>query len=252
MEIAFKLLTKFWYLWLLIIAAGVLEVFMPKIKGAIGEKSVAFVLSGLDKTKYKLINNIMLQVGNKTTQIDHVIVSNYGIFVIETKNYKGWIIGKEFDDKWKQVIYKRKEKLHNPIKQNYGHIQALKEVLNDFQDINYISIIAFTTRAELKVTSKTDVVYTINLHKTIKKYKDENIPDLVKEDVYAKLISLNVDSKETRKTHVKAIHKTLAEKNIKVNSGICPKCGGTLVLRNGKYGKFKGCSSFPKCRFIAK
>src|SRR5450631_2320313 len=98
MEMLFELSTKFWYLWLLVIVAGVLEIFMPKIKGAIGEKSVAFFLSGLDKTKYKLINNIMLQVGNKTTQIDHVIVSNYGIFVIETKNYKGWIVGNEFDD----------------------------------------------------------------------------------------------------------------------------------------------------------
>ncbi|MCB2339080.1 NERD domain-containing protein [Clostridium estertheticum] len=252
MEMLFELSTKFWYLWLLIIAAGVLEVYMPKIKGAIGEKSVAFFLSGLDKTKYKLINNIMLSVGNKTTQIDHVIVSNYGIFVIETKNYKGWIVGNEFDDNWKQVIYKHKEKLHNPIKQNYGHIQALKEVLNDFKDIKYISIIAFTTRAEVKVKSKTDVVYTINLSKTIKKYNIENITDLVKEDVYKKLISLNVDSKETRKTHVKAIHKTLAEKDIKVNSGFCPKCGGKLVLRNGRYGQFKGCGNFPRCRFISK
>lgn len=118
MGILFELLTKFWYLWLLVIADGVLELFMPKIKGYFGEKSVAFFLSKLDDTKYKVINNIMLQVGNKTTQIDHVVVSNYGIFVIETKNYKGWITGNEFDEYWKQTIYKRKEKLHNPIKQN--------------------------------------------------------------------------------------------------------------------------------------
>jgi formylmethanofuran dehydrogenase subunit E len=126
----------------------------------------------------------------------------------------------------------------------------LKDILKDFGDINYISIVAFTTRAELKVTSKTDVVYTINLPKTIKKYKYENITDLVKDDVYLKLISLNIDSKETRKTHVKAIHRTLDEKRIKVNSDICPKCGGNLILRYGKFGKFKGCSNFPKCRFI--
>ena len=134
----------------------------------------------------------------------------------------------------------------------YRNLELYEGWITDFGDINYISIVAFTTRAELKVTSKTDVVYTINLPKTIKKYKTENITDLVKEDVYTKLISLNVDSKETRKTHVKAIHKTLAEKDMKVNKGICPKCGGKLVLRNGKYGQFKGCSSFPKCRFIAK
>jgi hypothetical protein len=81
----------------------------------------------------------MLQVGNKTTQIDHIVVSNYGIFVIETKNYKGWIMGNEYDEYWRQVIYKRKEKLYNPIKQNYGHILALKGVLKNFSDLNYIS-----------------------------------------------------------------------------------------------------------------
>ena len=252
MEILFEMLMKFWYLWVIVIVVWILEIFMPKIKGFFGEKSVAFFLSGLDKTKYKTINNIMLKIGNKTTQVDHVIVSNYGIFVIETKNYKGWIIGNEFDDNWKQVIYKRKEKIHNPIKQNYGHIQALKEILNDFKDINYISIVAFTTKAELKVTSKTDVVYTINLPKTIKKYNDENINNLVKEEIYTKLLSLNVDSKETRKSHVKEIHKTLSENRIKVNSGVCPKCGGLLILRNGKYGQFKGCDNFPRCRFIEK
>jgi len=65
-----------------------------------------------------------------------------------------------------------------------------------------------------------DVVYIINLPKAIKKYNIENTTDLVKDDIYAKLISLNIDSKETRRTHVKAIHKTLAEKDIKVNRGM--------------------------------
>jgi ribulose bisphosphate carboxylase small subunit len=252
MKILFEVLTKLWYLWVLVIAVGVLEIFMPKIKGYLGEQSVAFLLSKLDETKYKVINNIMLQVGNKTTQIDHVVVSNYGIFVIETKNYKGWIIGNEYDDNWKQVIYKRKEKLHNPIKQNYGHIQALKEVLNDMPDINYISIVAFTTKADLKVTTKTEVVYTINLPKTIKKYNNETIADSVKEKVYAKLISLNIDSKENRRAHVESIHSNLAEKRNKVKKDICPKCGGILVERKGKYGQFKGCSNYPKCRYILK
>jgi hypothetical protein len=252
MGVLFELLTKFWYLWLLIIAAGVLELFMPKIKGYFGEKSVALMLSSLDKTKYKVINNIMLQVGDKTTQIDHVVISNYGVFVIETKNYKGWITGNEFDDYWRQTIYKRKEKLHNPIKQNYGHIQALKEVLVEFNDINYISIVAFTTKADLKVTVKTDVVYTINLPKTIRKYTTETLTDSVKEQILNRLTLLNIDNKDNRKAHVEAIHKTVSEKNSKVNSDICPRCGSQLVLRNGKYGQFKGCSNFPKCRFIAK
>ncbi|MFL0198745.1 NERD domain-containing protein [Clostridium sp. WILCCON 0269] len=252
MKTLLELVTRFWYLGLLVVIAGILEVFIPKIKGYFGEKSVAFVLSSLDETKYKVINNIMLRIGDKTAQIDHVIVSNYGIFVIETKNYKGLIIGNQFDNNWNQIIYKRKENLYNPIKQNYGHIQALKKILSQFGDIRYISIVAFTTNADLKVTSKTDVVYTINLINTIKKYDDECITDFDKDKIFSKLFSLNIDNKENRKAHVQAIRNNLNEKNNKINNDMCPRCGEKLVLRNGKYGQFKGCSNFPKCRFTVK
>jgi hypothetical protein len=246
------LLKDFWYIWVLIILVNVYRLFLPRIKGYFGEKSVALFLSRLDPAKYKVINNIMLQIGNRTTQIDHVVISNYGIFVIETKNYQGWILGNEYDDYWTQVLYKRKERLRNPIKQNYGHVKALKEVLGEHENINYVSIVTFTTKADLKVRTDTEVVYTVNLLKAIREYETETIADSVKEQIYSKLISLNVDNKENRKAHVQAIHNNLEEKNNKVAVNICPKCGGNLVLRNGKYGQFKGCSNFPKCRFIAK
>ena len=32
----------------------------------------------------------------------------------------------------------------------------------------------------------------------------------------------------------------------------CPKCGGQLIHRNGKYGIFIGCSNYPKCKYIRK
>lgn len=243
---------QLWYLWLMILVVGVLSLFGPKIKGYFGEKSVAFFLTRLDQTKYMIINNIMLQEGNRTSQIDHVVVSNYGVFVIETKNYKGWIIGDEYDDYWKQVIYKRREKFRNPIKQNYGHVQALREKLSDYPDINFIPIVVFTTKADLKVTTKSEVVYTINLAKTIKKYASEQINDADKEKIYMRLLSLNVDNNENRKAHVQAIHSNLQESRNKTDNNICPKCGGTLIEKNGKYGRFKGCSNYPKCRFTVK
>lgn len=252
MNTLIETLKSTWYIWALVLAAGIVSIFLPRIKGFFGEKSVAFFLSRLDPAKYKVINNIMLQAGSRTTQIDHVVVSNFGIFVIETKNYKGWIMGNEFDDYWTQVIYKRKEKLHNPIRQNYGHIQALKEALNEHADVNYISIVAFTTKADLKVKASTDVVYTVGLPKTIRKYITETISDSDKDQIYERLLSLNIYNKENRKAHVEAIHNNLADKHKKVVANVCPKCGGELVLKNGKYGQFKGCSNYPKCRFIVK
>lgn len=252
MKTIIELLTGFWYLWLLIALGIILQILGPKIKGYFGEQSVSFFLSRLDETKYKVINNIMIKVGDRTTQIDHIVVSNYGVFVIETKNYKGWITGNEYDDYWKQTIYKRKEKLRNPIKQNYGHIQALKEHLSEYPDINFISIVAFTTKADLKVNTKAHVIYTIKLPKVIRSYEVESISDSISDLIYSKLMSLNVDSKENRKEHVKAIHNDIDDKRNKVKNDICPKCGGNLVLRNGKHGQFKGCSNYPRCRFIAK
>lgn len=52
----------------------------------------------------------------------------YGIFVIETKNYKGWIYGSERDRQWTQVIYKRKERFQNPLRQNCRHTKVLSEL----------------------------------------------------------------------------------------------------------------------------
>jgi hypothetical protein len=61
-----------------------------KIKGVIGEKITAVILKFLNKSEYKVVNNLVLMLGDQTTQIDHVVISEFGIFVIETKNYKGW------------------------------------------------------------------------------------------------------------------------------------------------------------------
>ncbi|MDU2025000.1 MAG: nuclease-related domain-containing protein, partial [Finegoldia magna] len=71
----------------------VLKILWPRIKGYMGEAVVKIKLSSLDKEKYSVINNLVLENrgGNTySTQIDHLVISTYGIFSIETKNYKGF------------------------------------------------------------------------------------------------------------------------------------------------------------------
>jgi len=245
-----KALLELWYLWLLVVIVFVYRLFKPKIKGVIGEKTISVFLSRLDPSKYKVINDLMLKTDGRTSQIDHVVVSNYGLFVIETKNYKGWILGDEHGEQWTQVIYKRKEKFYNPIRQNYGHIQALKQNLQEYQEINYIPIIVFSINAELKVKTNSKVIYSVNLLKTIREYMSESLTDQQKEEIYSKLTKLNVCEKEVRTQHVDGIHKKKAEVAQKLGSNRCPKCGGGLIMRKGKYGDFKGCSNYPKCRFV--
>ena len=110
-------------------------------KGKLGERSVSKRLKRLDNNKYKVINDVILKTSRGTSQIDHLVVSNYGIFVIETKNYQGWIVGSENADNWQQIIYNKKNFFRNPIKQNYGHIKAIEENLKVNNKIEYISII---------------------------------------------------------------------------------------------------------------
>lgn len=222
----------------------------PNIKGNIGERKVAKALNTLDNNEYKIVNNLIIRTDRGTTQIDHVVISVYGIFVIETKNYKGLIFGNEYDDNWKQVIYKRSERFRNPIKQNYGHVAALKERLNLEKDLLIISIIAFTNRASLKVNTQTPVMYDNNVVSYIRSYNNKVISENYVKRIYYDLLMSNIDSKDTRKEHVQNIRKNLRERENNIRNNICPRCGKELVKRKGKNGDFIGCSGFPKCRFI--
>lgn len=100
-------------------------------KGILGEWQVNLLIKFfLDKNQYHLIKNVTLPTfieGKEqgTTQIDHIIVSKYGIFVVETKNMKGWIFGNEKQKQWTQQIFKHKSKFQNPLHQNYKYIKIL-------------------------------------------------------------------------------------------------------------------------------
>ena len=138
----------------------------------------------------------------------------------------------------------------NPLHQNYGHVKALGDVLN-LDEKYFISIVCFSNQAKLKVDSKSCVTYLDYLVKEIKTFDKE----LVKEDIEEiknKLIKLNIEDKQIRKSHVKDIRTKVKTDNEKSDNMLCQKCGGQLVKRNGKYGEFIGCSNYPKCRFIRK
>ena len=224
--------------------------YKSKIKGVIGEKSISSILYFLDKSKYKVINDIVLKKGTKTSQIDHIVISEFGIFVIETKNYKGWIVGNENSEYWTQVLFKRKERIYNPIKQNLGHINALKNCLSSYSNINYIPIVVFSTKSEIKVNSTTDVINSHQLIATIKKYYEINLTETQKEEIFQKIKDANVVGTYDKNKHVKSIKKVVQKRKTFIQENKCPECGGNLVLRSGKFGEFLGCISYPRCKFI--
>ena len=107
-----------------------------------------------------------------------------------------------------------------------------------------------TSQIDHVVVSNSKVIYSVNLLKTIREYTVESLTDLQKEAIYSKLITLNVCEKEVRTQHVAGINKKKTEVAQQLGSNRCPKCGGELLKRKGKYGDFKGRSNYPKCRFV--
>lgn len=249
-----ELIINFWYLWVIIILIALYKLFKPKIKGVLGETTVKLILTELPRDKYIVLNDVLINCDHGTTQIDHVVVSVYGLFVIETKNYSGWILGKESDEYWVQSIYGKKNRFKNPIRQNYGHVKALKSLLSNYPSLPINSIIAFSTQCELKVTcDKTPVLYMPQVSQCIKDYSVMEYIDYNTVCEICSLISNNdIKDVEQRKQHVADIKNEINDTNAKIANGICPKCGGKLVNRNGKYGPFVGCSNYPKCRFTIK
>ena len=103
-----------------------------QVRGWIGEKMtrIAIFLS-LDKKIYQRFHDVIINSPDGTTQLDHVIISPYGIFVIETKNMSGWIFGSEKDLNWTQSLNggRTKCKFQNPLTQNYRRTKCLSEYL---------------------------------------------------------------------------------------------------------------------------
>lgn len=240
---------------LIVVIPIILLIFLLKqlpSKGAIGEKRVAHILKKLPEDKYKVINNILIQNNGYTTQIDHIVISIYGIFVIETKTYQGWIYGGENSDYWTQNIYGHKYQLRNPIHQNYGHIKTIKNILQEYPGLPYISIVAFSRQASLGVSSKTPVIYWNQILPVIYQFENRVLTERQVEMLANLITASNLDSKETRKEHKKTVRSNIQKRKETIKSGKCTRCGGTLVRRQGKYGSFYGCSNYPKCKYILK
>jgi hypothetical protein len=135
----------------------------PFIKGIFGEYKVKRLLNRyINKDQYHIINNIILPTDNGTTQIDHIVISKFGIFVIETKNINRWIAGDEKSPFWTQMTFRKKRQFQNPLRQNYQHIKTLENIL-EISEKSMYSIVALTGSYKFKGEMPAKVVDVKNL-----------------------------------------------------------------------------------------
>lgn len=173
-------------------------------KGNIAEYYTWKILDSQPEHK-KVLINLYVPNDNHTSEIDSILINKYGIFVIESKGYSGWIFGNEKDRTWTQVIYRNKNKFYSPILQNQNHILTLKKILNINDDTIFRSYIVFSERCTLK---------SIKVFKSnIKVIQRHQLNDILKKDyeLYGEVLS----NEDIEKINKKLLQYMYVDENIK-------------------------------------
>ncbi|MBI3739219.1 MAG: NERD domain-containing protein [Chloroflexi bacterium] len=141
-----------------------------------GEASVRnLIVSNFKAPNYYLLNNVTIPFQDGTTQVDHILVSTKGIFVIETKQYSGWIFGNGDSGQWTQVLYRVKSRFQNPLRQNYRHIKTLQQLLDFLPKEQIRSIVVFAGSAVFKSTMPNGVIYLNQLANYLSTFQEDVI-----------------------------------------------------------------------------
>jgi len=249
--IIIQLIITYWYLIPFVLLSVAIN--SAWFKGTTGEFVVNLSANlFLDKQKYHLIKNVTLPTDDGTTQIDHIIVSKYGLFVVETKNMKGWIFGNPNQKIWTQKIFKHSSKFQNPLHQNYKHVKTLESFLG-LQDYKIFSVVVFIGDNTFKTEMPENVTYGKGYIRYIKTktqvvLNEAEVTEITNKIKYGRL----AQSFKTTREHVKHVSQIVSDKEKRIT---CPSCGGSMILIETKQGqnvgkKFWGCSTFPKCRGI--
>lgn len=204
LEIGLGMMRQHWPILLVLIAISLLARVLrnPRLKGRVGEAMVSVgALRKLDKQRYRVFNDLVLPRpdGKRTTQIDHVVASPYGIFVIETKNYRGRIFGDPKARYWTQVLPGRKNRFQNPLHQNALHINALVKATGLPKD-HFKNLVHFVGDVVLKTELPPEV-----MTKGMLSYIRSHQAELVSFDELAAVVSVldgwRAQAKEGRRDH---------------------------------------------------
>ena len=219
----------------------------PTVKGARGERRVNSILDHqLPPGEYRVFHDVTLHTSRGPTQIDHIVVSRYGVFVIETKNYTGWIFGDARSKQWTQTIYGYKSRFQNPLRQNFKHTKAV-ELFLSLSPRCVHSVVVFVGNAEFKTDLPANVTHLRELCSYILSYRDLLL-DTRRVRQIAMMISDHKEGREFRQPPTLAVFS---------DEPLCPKCGERMVLRKARKGKnagseFWGCPRFPECSGVRK
>ncbi|WP_411368992.1 NERD domain-containing protein [Pseudidiomarina salilacus] len=232
-------------------------------KGKLGEALVNLAAKlRLDKSTYHLIKDVTLRAGDGTTQIDHIIVSVYGVFVVETKYYRGWIFGSAKQKTWTQSIYRRKYSFQNPLLQNYKHVQTLKKLLG-LDEHQVHSVVVFIGDSQFKTQMPANVAYGGAYVNYIRSFTTPVLSleqvEAIKQLIHSNALTRSLKTDRQHRDYLRDKFATPEPANAEAQTSeminTCGKCGAEMKLRTATRGankgqQFWGCSGYPKCRNV--
>lgn len=185
-----------------------------EIKGTEGEMKIASILKSIPGNGKILLNTYIPKINNhkEFTEIDIIYINSSGIYVIESKNYSGVIVGSDEYTQWEQRFRgnNNKYRFYNPVRQNEDHIKHLQNLLYNVNKDAFHSLIVFSDHCKLEVNSYADVINRRDLKELISdKFKGQ--PNVLTteniDDIYIKLLPYTQVSDEFKEQHIKNIEK---------------------------------------------
>jgi restriction system protein len=199
-------------------------------------------------SRFRRFSNLIVPDERGTTEVDEIVVTPAGVFVIEHKDFGAWIYGDERDEYWTAVYPNERHRFQNPIRQNYRHIKALEWYLGIRQALLH-SVVAFTQRSRLVKPMPPEVISS-DPEGYVRAHDGIALSPLEFDGVCARLETLAVHSgREVRDAHIEQLRERFDSRTQ------CPRCSGYLVERRSRKpgyenSPFLGCSNYPRCRYI--
>ena len=122
-----------WLVPVVFIVTGLRQAFKARMQGWIGEH---VVVGRLKEHAHAALHDVILPDGRGgLTQIDHILLTNQVLWVVETKTFTGRIFGRERDRQWTQRLGHRSYRIRNPIRQNYVHLKAVEATVGSLAPV---------------------------------------------------------------------------------------------------------------------
>lgn len=257
-------------------------------KGRQGERIVAKELKSLGSADYIILNDITLPNGKYTSQIDHIVVSTRGVFVIETKSLSGRIAGSEHAQYWQQHLSSQSKSFYNPILQNKSHLRAVGKLFGENAASLFLSVIVFTEAwrievraddiiiprrwlpdrhirrtfmpeqqrkrrflfpsSEVRLDNQCVILTLDNLTEELSR-REKQISRDTMHAIADHIRQSALTNRSIQKEHRQFARTAATDISDKIRNGVCPRCGAPLILKKGSNGEFVGCTNYPDCRF---